>query len=212
MVISKRRRFGLRVRGVVKQERSNRRAVPRGTVLNLRTSALQNAKWLQGGLVFKAHRWLYHSTLGSRVTKKKKKGRALCENMVKQWSNSGQLGVVRQEWSNRSGQTGRARTQRGASREGGTPPARKVSKRQLRSGHFWCNSRGLQLGGSAFLVPEINNLMVLISTTRLGPPRTISHGGIVPTRRSLGRRKMRRGGGQLLKPRFARSVRSCASP
>ena len=27
----------------------------------------------QGGLVFKAHRFLYHSTLGSRVIKKKKK-------------------------------------------------------------------------------------------------------------------------------------------
>ena len=27
----------------------------------------------RGGLVFKAHRWLYHSTLGSRVIKKKKK-------------------------------------------------------------------------------------------------------------------------------------------
>ena len=26
-----------------------------------------------GGLVFKAHRWLYHSTLGSRVIQKKKK-------------------------------------------------------------------------------------------------------------------------------------------
>ena len=26
-----------------------------------------------GGLVFKAHRWLYHSILGSRVIKKKKK-------------------------------------------------------------------------------------------------------------------------------------------
>ena len=26
-----------------------------------------------GGLVFKAHRWLYHSTLGSRVIKKKKR-------------------------------------------------------------------------------------------------------------------------------------------
>ena len=26
----------------------------------------------QGGLVFKAHRWLYHSTLGSKEIKKKK--------------------------------------------------------------------------------------------------------------------------------------------
>jgi len=31
---------------------------------------------IRGGLVFKAHRWLYHSTLGSRVIKKKK-GRGL---------------------------------------------------------------------------------------------------------------------------------------
>ena len=29
-------------------------------------------KRFRGGLVFKAHRWLYHSTLGSRVIKKKK--------------------------------------------------------------------------------------------------------------------------------------------
>jgi len=29
----------------------------------------------RGGPVFKAHRWLYHSTLGSRVIKKKKKYR-----------------------------------------------------------------------------------------------------------------------------------------
>ena len=31
----------------------------------------------RGGLVFKAHRWLFHSTLGSRVIKKKKKERHL---------------------------------------------------------------------------------------------------------------------------------------
>jgi len=30
-------------------------------------------KRFRGGLIFKAHRWLYHSTLGSRVIKKKKK-------------------------------------------------------------------------------------------------------------------------------------------
>ena len=30
-------------------------------------------KWFQGGLVFKAHGLLYHSTLGSRVKKRKKK-------------------------------------------------------------------------------------------------------------------------------------------
>ena len=31
-----------------------------------------NEKRLRGGLVLKAHRWLYHSTLGARVIKKKK--------------------------------------------------------------------------------------------------------------------------------------------
>ena len=33
----------------------------------------RNVKRFRRGLVFKAHRWLYHSTLGSRVIKKKKK-------------------------------------------------------------------------------------------------------------------------------------------
>ena len=32
-------------------------------------------KRFRGGLVFKAHRFVYHSTLGSRVIKKKKKDR-----------------------------------------------------------------------------------------------------------------------------------------
>ena len=36
-----------------------------------------NVKRFRGGLVFKAHRWLYHSTLGSRVIKKKEKKRQL---------------------------------------------------------------------------------------------------------------------------------------
>ena len=31
----------------------------------------RNEMRFRGGLVFKAHRWLYHSTLGSRVVKKK---------------------------------------------------------------------------------------------------------------------------------------------
>jgi len=33
----------------------------------------RNVTRFRGGLVFKAHRLLYHSTLGSRVIKKKKK-------------------------------------------------------------------------------------------------------------------------------------------
>ena len=32
-----------------------------------------DVKRFRGGLVFKAHRWLYHSTLGSRVIKKKRR-------------------------------------------------------------------------------------------------------------------------------------------
>ena len=31
----------------------------------------RNVKWFRGGLVFKAHRLLFHSTLGLRVIKKK---------------------------------------------------------------------------------------------------------------------------------------------
>jgi len=34
---------------------------------------IRNVKRFRGGLVFKAHRLFYHSTLGSRVIKKKKK-------------------------------------------------------------------------------------------------------------------------------------------
>ena len=34
----------------------------------------RNIKRFRGGLVFKAHRWLYHSTLGSRGIKKKREG------------------------------------------------------------------------------------------------------------------------------------------
>ena len=34
----------------------------------------RNVQRFRGGLVFKAHRLLYHSTLGLRVIKKKKKG------------------------------------------------------------------------------------------------------------------------------------------
>ena len=35
---------------------------------------IKNVKRFRGGLIFAAHRLLYHSTLDSRVTKKKKKG------------------------------------------------------------------------------------------------------------------------------------------
>ena len=41
-------------------------AIPRGL-------STCNVKRFRGGLVFKAHRLLYHSTLGLRVIKKKKK-------------------------------------------------------------------------------------------------------------------------------------------
>jgi len=36
----------------------------------------RNAKRFRGGLVFKAHRLVYHSTLGLRVIKKKKRREA----------------------------------------------------------------------------------------------------------------------------------------
>jgi len=37
----------------------------------------RNVEWVRGGLVSKAHRLLYHSALGSRVIKKKKKEKYL---------------------------------------------------------------------------------------------------------------------------------------
>ena len=69
-----------RVRGVYNACASRRitrrilklRAVPSGTVLNLRTTTSQNVQRFRGGLVFKAHRLVYHSTLGLIVIKKKK--------------------------------------------------------------------------------------------------------------------------------------------
>jgi len=39
----------------------------------LRASGRRNVKRFRGGLVFKAHRLVYHSTLGLRVIKKRKK-------------------------------------------------------------------------------------------------------------------------------------------
>ena len=43
------------------------------TVLKLRTTTHRNVQRFRGVLVFKAQRLLYHTTLGLRVTKKKKK-------------------------------------------------------------------------------------------------------------------------------------------
>ena len=37
------------------------------------TAVLKNVTWFRGGIVYKAHRLVYHSTLGSRFRKKKKK-------------------------------------------------------------------------------------------------------------------------------------------
>ena len=42
-------------------------------VRNLRTTTCRNVNRFRGGLVFKAHRLVYHSTLGLRVINKKKK-------------------------------------------------------------------------------------------------------------------------------------------
>ena len=49
--------------------------MPYTQLVNLRTVSEAeilyiNVQWFRGGLVFKAHRRLYHSTLGSRVIKK----------------------------------------------------------------------------------------------------------------------------------------------
>ena len=49
------------------------RAVPSGTVLSLRTTAEQKRGVFRGGLVFKAHGLLFHSTLGSSAMNKRKK-------------------------------------------------------------------------------------------------------------------------------------------
>jgi len=44
----------------------------RGSVFSLFSETMGGVARFRGGLVFKAHRRLYHSTLGSRVIKKKK--------------------------------------------------------------------------------------------------------------------------------------------
>jgi len=48
----------------------------------------EGVKRFRGGLVFKAHRHLYHSTLGFRVIKKKKKAREVRERPVSVCSRS----------------------------------------------------------------------------------------------------------------------------
>jgi len=65
--------FGLR--GFVEQGTPVDRATNHKQVFacNLVTGAKGGVKWFRGGLVFKAHRILYHSTLGLRVITKKKK-------------------------------------------------------------------------------------------------------------------------------------------
>jgi len=57
-----------RIKSNVKQIKQNPETTFEGEQLLGR-----NVKQFQGGLVFKAHRLLYQSTLGSRVIKKKKK-------------------------------------------------------------------------------------------------------------------------------------------
>jgi len=47
------------------------------------TLQVSNVQWFRGGLVFKAHRLLYHATLGLRVIKKKKK-KAVCYKLTLQ--------------------------------------------------------------------------------------------------------------------------------
>jgi len=50
----------------------------------------RNVERFREGLVFKAHRWLYHSTLGSRVIKKKKKKRQSLRNCTPTLKKTGQ--------------------------------------------------------------------------------------------------------------------------
>ena len=45
----------------------------------------RNVKWFRGGLVCKAHRLVYHSTLGWRVIKKKKKEERTLSEMAPRW-------------------------------------------------------------------------------------------------------------------------------
>jgi len=50
------------------------RVVPFGAVLDIRTTTSQNSEArFRGGRVFKSHRLVYHSTLGSTVINEKKK-------------------------------------------------------------------------------------------------------------------------------------------
>jgi len=49
-------------------------SIPIGTVLNLRTTTLQKCEAVPRRARIKAHRLVYHSTLGLRVIKKKRKG------------------------------------------------------------------------------------------------------------------------------------------
>ena len=46
---------------------------------NLRTTTYRNVQWFRGGLVFKAHRLVYHPPLGLRVIKKKRQYLVLLE-------------------------------------------------------------------------------------------------------------------------------------
>ena len=48
----------------------------------------RNAQRFRGGFAFKADRLLYHSTLGSRVIKKKKKGRVIAVWLDDWWTDS----------------------------------------------------------------------------------------------------------------------------
>ena len=55
--------------GAVSYERGN----PVRSALDGPKLLHRNEKRFRGGLVFKAHRWLYHSTLGSREIKKRRR-------------------------------------------------------------------------------------------------------------------------------------------
>ena len=60
--------------GKVLEQDARERRSGKGEALRcwIDTKGCRNVNWFRGGLVFKTHRLVYHSTLGLRVIKKKK--------------------------------------------------------------------------------------------------------------------------------------------
>ena len=73
--------------GVDEVAQQRLRHLPFGRALKSSTTSYQNVQWFRGGLVFKAHRLLYHSTRDLRVMKRKKKKRNMVMESMK-WLSS----------------------------------------------------------------------------------------------------------------------------